>query len=275
MIRARHEHKLLVLAILGLAVIFTAQSVRAEPVAYWTFDETSGTIAQDSVNDYDATLHGAGFAPGRRGNALWLDESTDYADVAGLTNTYFENYTIELCFMRTDEYEDACLYMKGDASGAGQNRNFAAWHYGQETSATEGQFWVEHEDKNDVARGFYSNGTFGVGTWHHVAQTYDGSTLKLYIDGKLDNSMSSVPPPGEAGPFALVIGNNGNHNGALIGYIDDLRLFSHARTGDEIAADAAACVPEPFSMAFMGSAFVGVVAYRVRKRGREAKLRRE
>ena len=72
--------------------------------------------------------------------------------------------------------------------------------------------------------------------WAHVACTFDGAKLRVYIDGSLkdtDNgSIGSSPGSGAA------IGGNAPAGEPFLGAIDSLRVFKVARTAAEIAAAA-------------------------------------
>ena len=75
-----------------------------------------------------------------------------------------------------------------------------------------------------------------VGTWSHLATTWDGSTLRLYVNG------AQVAARTVAGPLAtstrpLSIGGNGIWGEYFAGAIDELRLYDHALTAAEIQAD--------------------------------------
>lgn len=72
--------------------------------------------------------------------------------------------------------------------------------------------------------------------WAHVACTFDGSKLRVYIDGALkdtDNgSITASPGSGAA------IGGNAPSGEPFLGAIDSLRVFKIARTAAEIATAA-------------------------------------
>ena len=76
-------------------------------------------------------------------------------------------------------------------------------------------------------------------TWMHVAATYDGSTMRIYVDG-----VEEVPVLGPvAGPASIVanslslaIGAESNGGSPFQGAIDDVYLYGRALTATEIAA---------------------------------------
>ncbi len=70
--------------------------------------------------------------------------------------------------------------------------------------------------------------------WHHIAGTYDGTTMKLYIDGVLDNSLSSAFVMADTANDLTVggaIGTNttGGSNGYFAGLLDEVRISDTAR----------------------------------------------
>lgn len=72
--------------------------------------------------------------------------------------------------------------------------------------------------------------------WTHVAASYDGSRVRFYIDGQ----PAGNEPLGNAGinkAQDLVLGNDVNGGLGLFGYLDEVRLWSAARTEAEIAGN--------------------------------------
>jgi hypothetical protein len=73
-----------------------------------------------------------------------------------------------------------------------------------------------------------------MGVWHHVAATYDGSTWSLYLDGNLDAQLAVNRPAADASTVAAALAGalNGLNvpEGHLDGAIDEVRIWSHART---------------------------------------------
>ena len=64
-------------------------------------------------------------------------------------------------------------------------------------------------------------------TWHYVVGVYDGTALKIYIDGMLRNSK---PQPGSIGtsPDNLTIGSEDGTKNYFNGTIDEVRIWSRA-----------------------------------------------
>ena len=78
-------------------------------------------------------------------------------------------------------------------------------------------------------------------TWYTVVATYDGTTLKLYIDGKLDNSLK-VAIDIKLSNITFMIGVNQNINsklgsGYLNGMISDVILVDEALTASQISTN--------------------------------------
>jgi len=87
-------------------------------------------------------------------------------------------------------------------------------------------------------------GTIAVpwGEWHHVAVSYDGTTWRLYVDGVLDvqAEAGATPRADSIQHFALgtSMDSMGMPQGRFAGALDEVRVWSHARTDAEIAESA-------------------------------------
>ena len=88
----------------------------------------------------------------------------------------------------------------------------------------------------------YCGGTLlSANTWYHVAMTYNGSTIKLYVNGKLDGTHTHTGQVNVAdyvtvGTWSLAgASGNGIYNGyKLIGNINDFRIYNHTLNPKEI-----------------------------------------
>ena len=97
------------------------------------------------------------------------------------------------------------------------------------------EFYVSYNFSNT---GFATSGTGAIelNKWTHLAGTYDGANVKLYINGVLTVTTpytASIPSQN----LPLIIGNHGDINfltRPFIGKIDEVRIWNIARTQQEI-----------------------------------------
>ncbi len=81
------------------------------------------------------------------------------------------------------------------------------------------------------------------GAWHHVAATYDGAKLQMFVDGVASGSTAAAGLTLTTTTNPLELGGNcTGHPYPWNGSIDDVRLYGRALTGTEIQADMSASV---------------------------------
>jgi hypothetical protein len=78
--------------------------------------------------------------------------------------------------------------------------------------------------------------TVASGVESHVAATYDGSAIRIYINGVLDSETPAMDHSGpiQAGPFDLGIGNQSIRNRPFKGLIDEAALYPTALSAERI-----------------------------------------
>jgi hypothetical protein len=73
-----------------------------------------------------------------------------------------------------------------------------------------------------------------VGIWTHVAGTYDGSTISLYINGTPAGAVTVSPHPVPVNANTLKFGADSTGGSLYTGMIDEPRIFNRALTAAEI-----------------------------------------
>ncbi len=74
------------------------------------------------------------------------------------------------------------------------------------------------------------------GAYHHVAATYDGTTMSIYVDGVPSGSLVASGEYANVAGGKLVVGNATAYNNPFDGQIDEVRVWSLARTPGQIAS---------------------------------------
>ncbi len=79
-----------------------------------------------------------------------------------------------------------------------------------------------------------SGGTVGVGTWHHLAATWDGATLRLHVDGVQVDSTAAAGVLANDPANRLTVGNVAAGDRPLAGALDHVQVRHQALPADAI-----------------------------------------
>ncbi len=224
----------------------TGQEPVRTKVAYFAFDETSGSTAvnvptSEEIMANDATPYGS-YVPvwgeGKINGAILFDaaNTTDGMIVPSYEEIVFESapFSYELWFKSTAGNSSQSRYLlhKGSHKSDG-DRNTGKW-FGLEYKKGTLYFGVDDDVTKSLAE--VSATSYFDGNWHHVVAVRDveNAKLLLYIDGELKASANDATGAID-GSEALVIGNvNVNFDSPFIGSIDEFTLYNDALTELEI-----------------------------------------
>jgi hypothetical protein len=203
--------------------------------AAYAFDATGGTTTVDmSGNGNTGTLHGATFAAGLHGNALVFDGINDYVEMPNSQSLDVGGTGLTVAF-----------WARINSTGSGVDYAVVGKPWFPTTMASPFyQYAVQYFNSSDKALGFYFgdplaalHGPFRMtptaGVWTHVAFTYDGDSVRGYLNGVqrlVVADASSVQPRGNS----LRLGVNGAYQQSFNGALDDLRIYSRALTAADI-----------------------------------------
>lgn len=102
-------------------------------------------------------------------------------------------------------------------------------------SATTGYLSVNTGDGSSrTYNKYYGKTLMNTGKWYHVCYTYDGSDVKLYVDGELDatHTVGALSVPAE---YVSVFLWSYNHNNYIFsGRINDFRCYDHVLSPAEV-----------------------------------------
>ena len=218
---------------------YDALVVASGPVAYWPLNETSGTTACDYWGGYDATYT----------NGYVLDQATN--SVTGAAAVQFDGasgYALTPYFAALNPTVfSAEAWVNPDNVPASE---FCVMSCGEFASPRSG--WLIYQfPTNWNFRTYYGVSTTtavdlvgvttpAIGSWTHLAVTWDGSTASLYVNGVLEGTqVSTTTPkylPGASGGFS--VGARADGSFFYGGNVSDAALYNHVLTAQEISAHA-------------------------------------
>ena len=101
-------------------------------------------------------------------------------------------------------------------------------------NGTPFQFWADGTASSNAAKA-QATTTIVAGTWYNVVGTYDGTNIKIYVNGTLEGTTSYSATPATTDQ-PLVIGRwYGNYDDYYTdGKIDQVRIFSKALSASEV-----------------------------------------
>jgi len=197
---------------------------------YWKLDDASGATAADSTgNGNTGTLtNGPTWAAGKVNGALTFNGTTQYVlvpnsssiDVTG-TNLTMAAW-IQITGATGKSYQN--IFGKDSVFGAFQYRLLIS------DSRSSLRFQANGGAIDAISNNFTA---LTLGTWHHVAVAYNGSSINFYLDGQ---SQGSTPATGSIASSSndLDIGKTYALNYYFDGTIDDVRVYNRALSASDV-----------------------------------------
>lgn len=216
-----------------LCILFPAAvAAQLAPIAYWPMDDNTGCIAAEATDGPTAFLAPAcpSNAPswmsglevnGQPGGALLLDGTDDYVRVP---HTEAIEHFEALTFMAWVRHQPTDSY-----TPIIDQRDSAADGYDLYFTPTSRLFLRVN---NATLTG---PTVVADGAWHHVAAIYDGTTMRLYVDGVLDRQQN-VPSMTVDVEADLLLGQHfSDPSLSYAGALDEVRLFDVGLSESEVA----------------------------------------
>jgi len=206
-------------------------SLYAGLVGGWELNETSGLIAADSSGwNYDGNLVGMvgnEWTTGIFGGALELDGSNDHVEVT-VGADYSTSLTLSAWFKSDDAGSIPDNYLAQRLVTQPRDNTYSRLALGLNDNKV-GAFW--HDGSNNTG-----NGTtiLSPGVWYHAALTYDSSTIRIYLDGVLENSFSESNLTAPSTNHLMQLGRQISGERRLDGCLDRVRIYDRALEPSEI-----------------------------------------
>ncbi len=191
-------------------------------VAYYTMENNVQDVSGNGLN---GTLMGdPSYVAGIAGLALELDGEDDYVDCNDAVGF---NITGEITLSAWVNTSDAGNDEHNPFVGKG-DQSYAIKH----ATSNAIEFFIYDNDSWQTIQSSVTSSFNGI--WHHVAGTYDGSQLKLYVDGGLV-AMMDYEGSIASSTYPVNIGRNSQETDRLYeGSIDEVRIYNRALSEGEI-----------------------------------------
>ena len=198
-------------------------------VAGWGFNEGAGmSVADASGKGHAGTVSATSWsAVGKFGGALSFNGSSSWVTVADANDLDLSSALTLEAWVRPSALGSAWRTVLFKERPGGIVYSLYA---NQATGRPVGQLWLGSE------RNAIGSAGLALNAWSHLASTYDGSMLRLYVNGVL---VSSTAASGSmaASTGVLRIGGNGVWPEWFAGLIDEVRVYNRALSASEIQTD--------------------------------------
>lgn len=227
--------KLLLVSVLlclfmGFAGLVYAVDVN-DAVGIWLFDEGSGDVARDASGNGNngEVLASVKWDKGKFGRALNFPGTvtgTSYVKVPVKDELELVEHSITAWINVTPTANDwqiiICKWFPHDVRNYSilTNKGIGTL-FAQLTSGGAAQ-WKTADSGVDVTDG----------VWHHIACSYDGTTMRVYIDGEMKNQTAMGPGDPNEGDVTIGARYEGIH--PTTGLIDEVGLFNIGLDEEEI-----------------------------------------
>ena len=236
---AGHTTLRIVLVSMLVGISMSTSALGATPVpglvAAYSFNEGSGaTVADSSGNNNTGTISGATWnANGKYGKALYFDGINNRVVInaspslnlstAMTLEAWVITGTLQSDWRTIIQHEPAAYYLH------------ASNVLGPLYPAGGGMF-------NGAATFVGAPSSIPLSIWTHLALTYDGAILRLYVNG-IQVSSSPRTGPIQTNSNPISIGGHSTYGMYFKGRIDEVRIYNRALSAAEIQMDKTIPIP--------------------------------
>jgi len=243
--------------ILVLSFLFSSLSILvAKPivekglVAYWNFDKVTikGAVIQDlSKAGQNAKIIGnLKIVKGKFGDAIKFDNNQNNYIQGAKNLKSFKQKPIRAISVEAWVIDEHFVEWGGYVVCAQDNGSFEkGWVFGTNNTVSFAVSTKEPDDGNGILTYVKTDKNPNRGEWFHIAGTYNGKEIKVYINGKLvaenkthkgDINYPNAKDAKDESDAELVIGQYRDKNEFFPhnGLIDEVKIYNRALSIDEI-----------------------------------------
>ncbi len=203
-------------------------------VGYWELDDGSGTSAADaSGNGNTGTLtNGPTWTTGKINGAVTFNSGAtngQYIDAGASVDDSITNAFALSAWISPEGLSGQREIMRNDAGNGNRGIDIR-------TNGAHAEVYTY----NGAVRSVMGSITLSTSVWTHIVGTYDGTSLKLFVNGVQDGTLSTSGNV-VLSSTSLFIGSGvyqgflAGSQGEFRGKIDEVRVYNRALSADEVA----------------------------------------
>jgi hypothetical protein len=212
---------------LALSAYANCTAPPANLVGWW---QAEGNASDIIGSNNGVLMNGAGFASGKVGQAFTFSGANQFVRIPDAPSLNPVNALTLEAWVYVSAYptiDIVTIIGKEDPAGVHQYQ-LTLWN-------TQGRWCFR---PTIVVAGNYvymaGNTSVQTGQWYHIATTYDGSTVNLYVNGQLDGT---APASGTVATSPQPLRIGGDETGWFFnGLVDEVSLYNRGLSGSEIQA---------------------------------------
>lgn len=222
----------------GSKINKTPTKITSGLIGHWTFDgaHTSSTIADSSGQGNNGYFLGGATSTaktiGKIGQAFKFDGVDDRVKIANIIASNTSNLTVSF-WMKSNTTANPGVPLSKSRAAA---ETTGSWGFSR-NSGGQMQFYVTNSTPtwNQATKNGYADTL-----WHHVVGTFDGSNVRIYVDGQAGTSAALSGTIQTASSYPVCIGSNNADSGGTCngdefnGIVDDVRIFNRTLSETEI-----------------------------------------
>ena len=234
----------LLITVVGIYNPLDARTVAVSDglIGYWSFDKetVNGNTIEDLMGNQDGKIIGdIQIVPGKFGEAIKLPggAGTRVKITDNILNAILpkEGITLELWVWDEQFIEWGGYILAAQDNGAFEK----GWVLGTRRTSFSFALSSDGSDDGDGLLTYLSTpNTYNMKEWYHVVGTYDSEDMKIYINGKLENTTGAQS--GEINYpdvifFSIGAYKDDNEDFTHKGLIDEVRIYERALSKEEIS----------------------------------------